>query len=314
MKAQRHITWARVALGLLLCALALIGRAADPQTALAYGRIDVERETSLTLRMAQDGVGVEGAEFEIFYVGTVSDAARIELTGSFANYGVSVDDLSSEGWRAAAETLAAYAERDNLAALATATTGADGRAVVSGLEVGLYLVRGDAVEWHGTRYTPEPALVMLPQLDDGVWAYDAEAAVKFDALELTRVEVLKTWVDGDAADRPDQVEAQLLCDGEVADTQVLSAANGWRYAWEDLDPAHAWTVVEAEVPEGYTGAVSREGSSFVITNTADEPEKPVTPDEQLPQTGTTWWLVAPLALAGLGAFGYGWHKRRMREA
>ena len=83
-----------------------------------------------------------------------------------------------------------------------------------------------------------------------------------------------------------------------------------------------WSVSEAEVPKGYTVAVTREGNTVVLTNTAKKPGKSdgeVNPpskkptdkttnktvnkitdktSDKLPQTGQLWWPVLVLLFAG----------------
>ena len=71
---------------------------------------------------------------------------------------------------------------------------------------------------------------------------------------------------------------------------------------------------EAEVPKGYTVAVTREGDTVVLTNTAKKsgnPDGEVNPpskkptgkttdktSDKLPQTGQLWWPVLVLLFAG----------------
>ncbi|MDO4614687.1 MAG: VWA domain-containing protein [Lachnospiraceae bacterium] len=73
------------------------------------------------------------------------------------------------------------------------------------------------------------------------------------------VTVTKEW-QGDAGDR---VEIELLEDGEVKDTQSLSADNEWTYTWNDLDENKTYAVVEKaaylgeeEVSEEYQTSIS----------------------------------------------------------
>ena len=76
------------------------------------------------------------------------------------------------------------------------------------------------------------------------------------------------------------------------------------------------------MPEGYTVSISREGITFVITNTLkpfEEPEPtptpgtPDTPGENLPQTGVLWWPVPLLAVLGALLLLLGWGLRRRDE-
>lgn len=100
---------------------------------------------------------------------------------------------------------------------------------------------------------------------------------------------------------------QLLRDGSVYDTVTLNADNNWRYTWSNLDNSYQWTVVEKEC-DGYNVVVSREGVTFVVTNTYQpettpptEPSTPTTSSAKptLPQTGQLWWPVPMLCFAGL---------------
>ena len=110
--------------------------------------------------------------------------------------------------------------------------------------------------------------------------------------------------DGNEASRPNYIVVQLLGNGEVVDTVVLSEQNNWEYTWEELDETVLWQVVERNVSDGYTVTVVQEGITFVVTNTKPPvepgPSPSVPPDDQpwLPQTGMLQWPV--LALVGAG--------------
>ena len=106
---------------------------------------------------------------------------------------------------------------------------------------------------------------------------------------LTELYVQKVWVDdGNEEKRPDSITVQLLCDGDVYDTVVLSEENGWRHHWTDLEQGHAWTVRETEIPTGYYAEVNENGAYYYIVNTY----KP------LPQTGQLWWPIPLLICLG----------------
>ncbi len=92
--------------------------------------------------------------------------------------------------------------------------------------------------------------------------------------ETTSVTVRKTWDDNNDQDRmrPDSVSVSLS-NGEVAvNTQTLSNANNWTYTFTNL-PKYSkgtlipYTVVENNVPEGYTAEVTGNmEAGFTITN------------------------------------------------
>ena len=314
----------------LMAALALALCLGVPAPGALAAGIDMTKPCSLTVVLADGGRGIAGAEFELYRAGGFTESGGLELGGEFARCGVSLEGLDSSGWRAAAQTLAAYARRDNMAPDGRAETGRDGRARFGPLTPGLYLVTGERAVSGGRVYTPEPFLISLPDKDgSGAWDYSVTARCKFEdepkppAGDTVDVKVLKVWRGG-AQQRPEEIRVQLLRDGKVCDTVTLSAENGWRHTWEGLDAAHGWQVVEQTVPEGYTVNISREGITFVITNTlkpSEEPEPtpaptpgtPDTPGENLPQTGVLWWPVPLLAVLGALLLLLGWGLRRRDE-
>ena len=101
----------------------------------------------------------------------------------------------------------------------------------------------------------------------------------------------------------------------------------------DINKNDTWQVVEDSVTEDYTVTVSREGTTFVMTNTLTEelpdeptpegplpevpeeniPDEPVPQGPALPQTGVLWWPVPLLACAGMALFLAGWARRRSEE-
>ena len=89
--------------------------------------------------------------------------------------------------------------------------------------------------------------------------------------ETIDVRVTKAWQG--AGEHPQSVRAQLYRDGTAYGAPAtLSAANNWTRLWPGLDKGHAWTVDEADVPEGYTKSVSGDAvNGFTITNTKGAP-------------------------------------------
>ena len=331
MKIYR--VWSCLVMSVALLALVLC----FGTTAFAYGTIDTERESSLTVYFGRNGNAFSGVEFRVYRVADVSAGARFTLSGDFTEYPVVVNGLDSSGWRTLAQTLDGYVARDNLKPLQTAKTGSDGRAYFARLDPGLYLVAGDRYRQGRYTYIPEPFLVCLPSLDgeSDAWVYDAVASCKYDSQynppggddNTVDREVLKVWKDdGNEDRRPDEIVVQLLRDSEVYATVTLSADNNWRYTWTGLDDDHTWRVVEYQTPESYTVMVNREGITFVMTNTCDTPpdnppETPppgspsdTPPDKPvLPQTGELWWPVPLLTCSGLLLFFIGWTRRRHAE-
>ena len=329
--------------GLLLCLLMLV--AVLPERAYAIDPIDLERETTLTVWFHDEDKNLPGVRFDLYRVADSGRFAEFTLTGEFSEYPVVINDLDAAGWKAAAETLAGYVQRDKVTPLDSGTTGEDGKVTFpTGEEIklmpGLYLVVGAVRSIGGYRYMPQPLLISLPNrvAEEHQWSYDVTTSPKYERKptggggpgeSTLERKVLKVWDDGDSEDRPESIQVQLLKNGEVMETVTLSAENNWRYTWSGLNAEDTWQVVEKETPEGYTVTVGREGITFVMTNTKgpDEeipeeptPEGPTEPPEELPdeptptgptlpQTGQLWWPVPVLACAGMLLFLLGWARK-----
>lgn len=92
--------------------------------------------------------------------------------------------------------------------------------------------------------------------------------------EETSVTVTKGWEDGNNQDgnRPNEIQVQLLADGEaIGDPATLSTGN-WTYTWDGLDlnadgEAIEYSVEEVNVPEGYTSSINdADHGNIMITN------------------------------------------------
>lgn len=265
--------------------------------AWARDRVDETRGGSLSVSYADEETVVAGARVELRRVASISGFDDFSPVGAYGGYGLDFRPEDARGWRSLAQTLAGYVARDGLAADAVAVTDASGAAVFPDLELGLYLVTSETIECDGAVCAQEPALVSVPMEDEyGAWSYDVACVLKFEKspMESVSLRAVKLWLDDDGGARPQSVEVQLVGNGKVVDTRTLSAEDGWRCSWDDLDPEVAWNVVEAEVPEGYAGTVHRSGDTFVVENRATSPVPE--PGASVPKTGEPA-SAAPLVLA-----------------
>ena len=272
------------------------------------------------------GCPAEGLEFSLYRVADYKDTGGFALTEKFQNYRVS---LESDEWRGTARTLADYAERDGIQADAVLKSGSDKTVCFENLSRGLYLVKGQEIEVQENGKAkisvPPVSLIALPDASQKDplhikvnMKYDEEESDNIEVSQ-TKIHVLKVWKQDQAKERPASVQVDLLRtdqDGTttVADSQILEKENQWSYTWEDLSSQVSWSVVETEVPSGYTVSTSREGNTVVLTNTktADSEDKSESTDktgtsgenggnssQKLPQTGQLWWPVPLLMLAGV---------------
>ena len=259
---------------------------------------------------------VEGMELSLYRVADYDEDGSFTLTGSFAKYAVSLKQDDQEGWQGAAYTLSDCAGRDNIRADAAGKAESDGTVCFTDLTRGLYLVRGQQTESQDggktVLYTPQVALIALPDAASGTDPYQVTGVLKYEKKEWQtgtkrKLHVLKVWKQDTEKSRPASIEVELLrtdANGNttVADRQVLKKDNQWSYTWEDLSAQAQWSVTEKEVPAGYTESTRREGNTVILTNTATvavQGSGAVTA-QKLPQTGQLWWPVPLLSVAGAG--------------
>ncbi len=90
----------------------------------------------------------------------------------------------------------------------------------------------------------------------------------------TTATVVKIWDDGSNRDgkRPDNIETELLADGEKTGRKViLNEKNNWTASMNDLDEKSGGNVIvyswkEVTVPEGYHSVIKVNGTTTTITN------------------------------------------------
>lgn len=276
----------------------------------------VGEETSLSLNY-EAGKGT----FALYKVADFSETGKFTVEDPFLNYQVKIEEMDSEGWRALAETLAGYVQRDHLKALDKKETDDQGKIEWKQLKKGLYLVIGEQTKDEQYLYTPVPLLVTLPNRDQkGEWEYQISVSPKYNKEDFSQKQeidfnVVKVWKDEEnKKKRPEKIDVQLLKDGKVYDTIELNKENNWQYRWENLPLQSWWTVVEREIPQNYTVTCTQENNDFIITNTYVAPKVNVDKEgsvhQKLPQTGQLWWPVPVLSVLGVLLFIIGFRKYR----
>lgn len=275
-----------------------------PQAVFAVGKIDLNREASLQISCRAQETPLVGAEFRLYLVATADEYAQLTAAEDFEEFRTELTD--TEDFSDMASTLESVILRDEIAPSAIAKTDENGVANFEKLPVGLYLVLGERHIQGKFSYDALPYLLMLPERTaENTWNYDVTAQSKHTSEALPETvtrKVLKVWKDSGEANRPKEVTVQLFRDGKLYDTVTLNAENNWRHTWEDLDGASVWKVAEKKV-SGYTAKITREGVTFVVTNTAggggSGSSGGSSPSEKLPQTGQPWWQVGALLCGGL---------------
>ena len=296
------------------------------------GKIDTQREVELTVAVLDGETPLVSVPVDIYLVATVDENITLTATDTFAKYNVNIQAKSDAEWKTLASTLEGYVLRDKISSTGSGKTDDSGKLTFSigqaKLSQGLYLVLCQDHTQDKKNYEAAPAMVLLPGQDatGSEWQYEGTINPKLTSTSIpdqpttvTR-KVLKVWEDeGHTKKRPAEITVQLLCDGEVYEEVALNQEINWHYTWDELESGHKWKLVEKDQLENYKVAVTKEGVTFVVTNTYkdDTPATPGTPgtptSPRLPQTGQLWWPVPLLLACGLLLIVFGLVRRRGKK-
>ena len=300
----------------------------------AADKINTKANVTFTLFHKVDNKAVKDVEYSIYRVGDLSESGKVEFSKDFKKYSLKLNMSNNSAVKSTADALQGYILRDKIKPLDSALTDANGVVVFptnGSLKTGLYLICGKSYKTaDGKICNIQPILTALPVTDgEGTLWYDVKVESKHEILQDTsKLSVLKVWKDKTTHYRPNKIQVQLIntVTGEIHDTVNLSKSNNWRHSWSNLPAGYTWTVVEKDVPEHYTLSVKRDKFTIELTNSCDktytppkEPDKETTEEEtddpvtqtphspqtggststKLPQTGTLWWPVPILVIAGM---------------
>ena len=295
-----------------LWALAILGWLLQPLEARAVSLLETARPCSLTLHYAQEGIGFPELQVRIYRVAEAFADGTFELISPFSGYPVNIHGITSQTeWKNVAATLSSYIAADQLEPTYTQTTDANGTVAFAGLETGLYLVCGTVARHENGTYLFGDFMVYLPTPGEGgELNYDVEAYPKcVHYTPPTEYKVVKLWKDaGSTEGRPVSVTVDILKDGIVQETQVLSEENNWTYTWKVPDGEGIWTVVEKDVPQDYTVAISFHETTFVITNTNPSHLDP----PPMGDTAALWLSMLIMCLSGFVLLIAGMRGKRRR--
>ena len=161
-------------------------------------------------------------------------------------------------------------------------------------------------EEHSWKVNVDGASNVTSVYEDGKIVTSAETSLESggdnNVIEITNhyyggtveVKVKKTWEDNQDEDgsRPDFVTIQLLADGEVVQTQRITADDNWEYVFKELPKYNEQVeinyTVEEELPAGYTKEIkgnAMDGYEIVNSHTP-EPTPTPTPDSTPTPTPT----------------------------
>ena len=323
-----------VATLLLWLTLAVVGSAsaAEPESG------------SISALFLVDDKPVQDVRILALRVAALDDDCGFEWFDSYAKYHLSTNIQDNASAASLAQTLASYVSRDSVKEDVAAKTDANGSVLFGQLPMGVYLITGETTTIGRYTYKIVPTLVFIPHLiQNGETETHAAIELKHESVynppdtphpQTAIRKVLKVWdlAFGNYSREP--ISVNLLRNGRVYDTKTLSEDNNWTYTWRGLDDNCFWSLVEESVPDGFVTTVSRQGVTFVVTNSEEtppdilpvpsKPNPPATPTEtvpdpavpadpgpqtptnpnsptkpKLPQTGMLLWPIAILCAAGI---------------
>lgn len=238
---------------------------------------------SVTL-MDHDGkTPISGAELSLYYVATVKLNNKNNLsytfTDAFEDCGATLNDP------ALSVKLDAFVKDYSISA-EKLVTDTHGNVTFTDLPLGLYFVKQTNTVAGYASCTS--FLVTVPNNSADSYVYDVNASPKTDVEKLTAITIKKVWNTDASTKAADSVTVQLLRDGVVVETATLSDQNNWQVTYTDMPESDVYSIVEVNVPKGFTATYSQNGYVFTVTNSAS-----------LIQTGQLIWPIPVLALAGL---------------
>ena len=252
---------------------------------LANTAFAVEKTGSVSVTLADQGenVPVEGAVLDLYFVAKAEMTESGELiysyTKDFEGMGVELDD------HALSSKLDAYISANDVDSIKMSTD-KNGSVTFDDLSLGLYYVKQN--EGVGGYSPCKPFLVTVPFFANGVYVYDVNATPKTEIEETVSVTVRKVWNTDNSTCAAESVTVQLLRDGAVVKTAILNEENDWQITYTDMPKSDAYSIVEIDVPKGFTATYSQSEYTFTVTNTST-----------LIQTGQLVWPILVLAAAGM---------------
>ncbi|MEG7622295.1 Cna B-type domain-containing protein, partial [Enterococcus durans] len=107
--------------------------------------------------------------------------------------------------------------------------------------------------------------------------YDGNNIVNTHQVAKTSVSGQKTWSDHDNQDgvRPDEITVNLLADGKKVDSKTVTAKDGWKYEFNDLDKFKAGQEIKYSISEDKVTGYKTTVSGYDLTNILNESSIPV---------------------------------------
>lgn len=251
-------------------------------TVCAANPIDLNRSCSLSIEYGYDGKFFEGLTVCTYKIADVYENGTYELTEPFKSLSVNIYGITTQAeWKVVASTLASYIAADSIAPTYKMTTDENGCVAFKNISAGMYLTLEVQTVSDETVITFENFITAVPSpKDEEEHLYDVYARPKYSSYTPTKKElehkIVKQWKDeGNIHNRPQSVEVDILRNGELYSTQILSSENNWSYSWNYEDDGSKWQAVERNISDDYHVTVESDKTTITITNSCFKaPENP----------------------------------------
>lgn len=226
---------------------------------------------------------------KIYHIANITNlteqAFNYEYIEEFKKYQLPWPENNDE-WKTLASTLVSYIVRDSIKPTWEGIVKSGEKTEIGSMPAkGLYLMTHDRFIVGNSMcsaihciYTP----INKPEGETEFYVTNPKIIItggKLEKIDSIQRRALVVWNDeGHENERPAQISLALLRDGEVYVTVDLSAENGWRYTWENLDISSEWNVVETSSIARYKVNIDLQGTTFVVTLTYAQDNLPPTND------------------------------------
>ena len=265
--------------------------------------LNVNALGSLSFTYENDGEVFSDVKVSVYRVASADDGETYNLTGSFENYPIDVNSASNDyEWQVLSYTLFSYVIADNVQTENAQYTDENGTVKFDNMRTGMYLVVSENPDKTDDESYFNPFLISNPYFTNNDWYYDIVARPQMQLInpsdghtehKIEKRYVAKRWKDdGYELYRPEKIEVDILKNGKVLSTQILSAKNNWTYSWLAPDDGSVWTVIEKNVEDYYDVTIDKNGFIFNLTNIyKDTPDDDSSTDDEtptdVPQLNTT---------------------------
>ena len=131
---------------------------------------------------------------------------------------------------------------------------------------------GQVIDYTVTENAVAEYTINITKATDGTFTY---TITNTHVTEKVDVDAIKVWDDNDNAEgfRPNDVTINLLADGKIIDTVILSEENDWKYNWTGLDKYSDGQVIDYTVTENavaqYSPHITKDNEdsfTYTVTN------------------------------------------------